>query len=566
MTAGQISFEDLGRPLSDVEFCVVDLETTGGSPAKGSKITEFGAVKVRGGRILGEFQTLVDPEGPIPAFITVLTGITDQMVVAAPTIDEVLPSFLEFARGAVLVAHNAPFDIGFLKHYARELGRDWPRFEVVDTARLAKRVLLRDEVPNCKLATLAAKFAATTVPNHRALSDARATVDVLHALFERLGSFNVKTLEDLADFNSRVTPEQRQKRHLADHVPAVPGVYLFRGPRDEVLYVGTSRNLRSRVRTYFTASETRSRMTEMVRLAERIEAVQCATPLEAAVRELRLIAAHSPPYNRRSRRQDKVTWVKLTREAWPRLSIVRHVADDGADYFGPFRGRQRAEGALLAFYDTFSIRQCTQKLPRRPRGTACVLAELKACLAPCDGRAAPEVYQVEVERLRDAITGDASAVVAGIEAKMADLAAQERYEDAAAWRDRLADTLRAVARTQRLTSITMQEHLVAARPGDKGWEVHVVRHGRLAAAGLLPPNVDAGSWVAQLVASAETVRPGHGPAPAASVAETELILNWLEGDDLRMVSGAWSAPLHNAARHTGRFDAAAEAFAATRLP
>ena len=275
----QTSFDELGRPLSDVTFCVVDLETTGGSAAKGSKITEIGAVKVRGGEVMGEFQTLVNPDEKIPAFITVLTGITDQMVIDAPRIAGVLPSFLEFATGSVLVAHNAPFDIGFLKFFCKQLDYEWPKFEVLDTIVLAHKTLTRDEVPNFKLSTLAARFHTTTSPNHRALDDARATVDVLHSLFERLGSHGLNTLEDISTMTSRVDPAQRKKRHLAEHLPAAPGVYIFRDRQDEVLYIGTSGNLRARARTYFTKSETRSRMGEMVRLAARIEGIECATAL-----------------------------------------------------------------------------------------------------------------------------------------------------------------------------------------------------------------------------------------------------------------------------------------------
>src|SRR5689334_12653890 len=184
----QRTFDELGRPLRDLTFCVVDLETTGGSAAGGSMITEIGAVKVRGGEVLGEFQTLVDPRTEIPAFIAVLTGITNSMVRDAPSIESALPAFLEFAEGCVLVAHNAPFDVGFLRHFAEQQGRPWPPFEVVDTAKLARRVITRDDAPNCKLSSLAALFQAGTTPNHRALSDARATVDVLHGLMERLGS------------------------------------------------------------------------------------------------------------------------------------------------------------------------------------------------------------------------------------------------------------------------------------------------------------------------------------------------------------------------------------------
>ena len=265
----QRSFDEIGRPLRDITFCVVDLETTGGSPEQGCMITEIGAVKVRGGEVLGEFQTLVNPHTEIPAFIAVLTGISNSMVADAPTIESALPMFLEFAAGCVLVAHNAPFDVGFLKHFAKLQERPWPAFEVVDTAKVARRVITRDDAPNCKLSSLARVFRSSTTPNHRALADARATVDVLHGLMERLGGLGVHTLEELQTFSSRVSAAQRRKRHLADGLPHSPGVYLFKDDRSRVLYVGTSRDLRKRVRSYFTASESRSRIGEMVAAGDR---------------------------------------------------------------------------------------------------------------------------------------------------------------------------------------------------------------------------------------------------------------------------------------------------------
>ena len=289
--AVQTSFDELGTPLRDTTFVVVDLETTGGS-AQSCEITEIGAVKVRGGEILGEFQTLVNPGASIPPLIAVLTGITDAMVAGSPRLDQVLPAFLEFSRGAVLVAHNAPFDLGFLKAGCARLEIAWPAPDSLDTARLARRVLTRDEAPNCKLATLARLFRSPTTPDHRALTDARATVDVLHGLIARLGGLGVHSLDELRTFSSQVSPAQRRKRHLADGLPALPGVYLFRDERGRVLYVGKSTNLRGRVRQYFTASETRTRMAEMVAVADRVDPVVCSTALEAEVRELRLIAEH----------------------------------------------------------------------------------------------------------------------------------------------------------------------------------------------------------------------------------------------------------------------------------
>jgi DNA polymerase-3 subunit epsilon len=257
----QDSFEDLGTHLSQVTFCVVDLETTGG--AETDAITEFGAVKVRGGEILGRFQTLVNPKGQIPPLIAVLTGITNTMVADAPPLRQVLPAFLAFAENTVIVAHNAPFDTGFLRRGCEALGYPYPKWPVLDTAALARAILLRDEVPNCRLATLATHFRSVTTPNHRALTDAEATVDVLHALIERVGNLGVQTIEDLREFTRRVSPQRRAKRTWAKDLPEQPGVYLFVAERDdsrEVLYVGTSRNIRRRVRTYFTAAEKRPRM------------------------------------------------------------------------------------------------------------------------------------------------------------------------------------------------------------------------------------------------------------------------------------------------------------------
>ncbi len=562
----QRSFDQLGRSLHGVTFCVVDLETTGGSAAAGSMITEVGAVKVCGGEVIAEFQTLVDPRSEIPAFIAVLTGITNSMVVDAPPIESVLPAFLEFAEGCVLVAHNAPFDVGFLRHFAEQQGRAWPTFEVVDTAKLARRVITRDDAPNCKLSSLAKVFHATTTPNHRALADARATVDVLHGLMERLGGLGVHTLEELQTFSARVSTAQRRKRHLAESLPHAPGVYLFRDEDQRVLYIGTSKDLRTRVRSYFTASETRTRMGEMVGLTSEVTGIVCATPLEAEVRELRLIAEHKPRYNRRSRFPEKVHYLKLTREAWPRLSLVRRVADDDADYVGPFSSKKAAERCLAALHDTYPVRQCTDRLPRHSTRVPCVLKEMNRCLSPCDGSVDDRTYAALVRRIRDSLARRPDDVVSVINKRMEGLAAEERFEEAGTHRDRLAAFVRGTARTQRLAALTRCEEIVATRREDDGrWGVHVVRFGRLAAAGVIPSSADARAFVQSLRQDAETVRAGLGGSATAE--ESERVLRWLESDGIRLVSvtGEWSCPVDGATRHVARH-AAAEASRAEVVP
>jgi DNA polymerase-3 subunit epsilon len=560
------SVDPAALSLLDTTFVVLDLETTGGAP-DGAGITEIGAVKVRGGEPQGVFATLVNPGERLPPFITVLTGITEAMLAPAPPIELVLPTLLEFLRGSVLVAHNAPYDVGFLKAACARHGYPWPHVRVLDTAALARRALTRDEVPNRKLATLAQFFHASVQPTHRALDDARATVDVLHGLIERLGSFRVHTLGDAVEFAKAVTPTQRRQRHLADGLPHVPGVYVFRAADDRPLYVGTSKDIGTRVRSYFTASEKRARISEMLAAATRVEAVECAHSLEAEVRELRLIAAHSPPYNRRSKYPDRVVWLKLTAEAYPRLSVVRALADDDAAYLGPFSSRRTAELAAAGVYDAVPLRQCTHKLSVRTKTPACALAELGRCPAPCEHEITVEEYAARAALpFRTATSGDPRPIVDALLARIDVLSGRQRYEDAAVVRSRLIALLRATVRMQRLGALTRLPELVAARRDQVGgWEISVVRHGRLAAAATSPPRQHPRPTLDMARATAETVRPGPGPVPAASAEETERILAWLERPDTRLVetSGDWVSPVRGAARFTGLLTRA-EAAAAGR--
>lgn len=542
----QPTFDDLGVPLADVTFCVVDLETTGGGQA--DAITEIGAVKTRGGEVVGEFQTLVNPNTSIPPLIAVLTGITDELVARAPRLGEVLPAFLEFARNTVLVAHNAGFDVSFLKRACAEHGYAWPGNAVIDTVALARQTLLRDEVPNVKLATLARHFKATVAPNHRALSDARATVDVLHGLIERTGNLGVITIDDLREFMHRVSPQRRAKRHWAAELPTGPGVYSFfadlPGKPRQVLYVGKSKAIRTRVRSYFTAAETRPRMDEMVRIATGVEATECPTPLAAEVLELRLIAAHAPRYNRRSKYPQRQVWLKLTSEPFPRLSIVTQVSATGT-FFGPFPSRRAAESVMLAVSDAIPIRQCTQRISVRTGAPGCALGDLGRCCAPCVGNVTRDEYAAVARRVADAFTVDVRPVLAATGSRMRRLVAAERFEEAALIRDRLAAYTAAAIRHHRVASLAACPQIVAGYLSDEGWEIHVVRYGRLAGSGLARPGDVPQAVARAVVAMAETVLPPIPPQPAATAEETQRIAAWLERPGVRLIDieGDWAWPI-----------------------
>lgn len=214
MNVARNTVDDMNQYLHQTTFVVLDIETTGASPKVGAGITEIGAVKVRGGEVIGIFESFINPGESIPTYITALTGITDDMVLGAPPIEMVLPSLLEFLGHedeTVVVAHNAPFDLGFLKAAAQTHEYSWPKYQVLDTVKLARHLLTRDEVYDCKLSTLAQFFETPIQPTHRALDDAHSTVAVLHGLFERLGSFEVDTVEKLFNFLSDKKKKLREK-------------------------------------------------------------------------------------------------------------------------------------------------------------------------------------------------------------------------------------------------------------------------------------------------------------------------------------------------------------------
>jgi DNA polymerase III subunit epsilon len=531
----QLSLTDLAAEehLVDLTFVVVDLETTGG-PATSAGITEIGAVKVRGGEVLGEFATLVQPDASIPAHIQALTGITNAMVRDAPSVAGAVSAFGEFAGDAVLVAHNSPYDLGFLKAACARYDLTWFPGRSLDTARLARVALHRGEVRNCKLSTLAAHFHSPVVPEHRALADARATTHVLHCLFERIGSMGVRTWPDVRAFVSRVSSEQRAKRHLADGLTTGPGVYTFVDQQGAALYIGTSRNVRNRVRTYFTATETRARMAEMVSIATKVEVIPCATSLEAQVRELRAIASRQPRYNRRSRRTETTWWLRLSVESAPRLVTIRVAGDElPQDAWGPFASRGAARDAAQTIADATGLRSCTGTLPIHAKHPTaqCLRGHLGQCPAPCMRDHNAGAYQHAVEVVRRVLGGDVRPVVDRTRYRMTQLSDQERFEEAAECRDRLMNVCSASERHHRLAALIEAGRVVAAQSdGAGGWDIHVITRGRLVAATHAPAGTDAHAAVRAAIATAEEHQAGNG-----LLAEATLLATWLEKPGVRLI-------------------------------
>jgi DNA polymerase-3 subunit epsilon len=426
---------ELGVPIFEATFCVVDLETTGGSPIDDA-ITEIGAVKYRGGERLGTFRALVNPRRPIPPYIAHLTGIDDRLVSSEPPIEQVLPSFLEFFRGSVFVAHNAGFDFGFLNASCAALDYEPLPGPPLCTARLARRVVWPD-VPNVRLATLANYFRTRTTPTHRALDDAEACAEVLHGLLDLGQRLGILTMGDLEEaLRARGRPNFGKIR-LADDLPHAPGVYLFRDRDGRVLYVGKANDLRARVKSYFYGDE-RKKVVNLLEEVRSVEGIRCAGELEALVVEARLIRRHEPTYNRRGTTWRRGAYLALDPgEPWPRIKVVRTARSDGRHYLGPFANSARAKLAKEALEETVPIRRCTTSMGASTRFAPCALADMGRCLAPCDGRTDRERYGELVRWLVSSLSTGPGELLEALERRMSRLAEAERYEEAASVRDRL---------------------------------------------------------------------------------------------------------------------------------
>ena len=445
---------------------VLDLETTGASP-KDCSITEVGAVKYRGGECLGRFETLVNPGVPIPPFITVLTGITEAMLVPAPRIEEVLPPLLEFLGSAVVVGHNIRFDISFLDAALTDHGYARLSHRRVDTIGLARR-LVHDEVPDLKLSTLARHLRVSVAPCHRAFADAAATAEVLHALLERAGTFGVLGLDDLLALPHIRSHPSASKLRLTTRLPRAPGVYLMKDRSGRVLYVGKATNLRARVRSYFSG-DGRRKVPQLLRETQAIDWTECSHELEASVREMRLIHELEPRFNRQGKGWRAAAYLKLTTgDRFPRLTVVRSVRSDEGVFLGPFSSMRAAHLVRDAIETALPIRRCTQRIGRTAEivpDAPCTAAQLGVACCPCRGQTSEAEYATVVDTVRRALTTEPRLVLDPLAARMRALAASERFEDAASTRDQLSAISRALRRRQTLEWLSTSGRMVIAVDG-----------------------------------------------------------------------------------------------------
>jgi DNA polymerase III epsilon subunit family exonuclease len=326
-----------GLQLEAASFVVFDLETTGLRPGS-ARPCEIGAVRVQQLELRERFQTLANPGMRLQPAVAALTGLRDEQLCRAPPVPAAIRRFLAYAGDAVLVAHNARFDLAFLDNETMRLTGRRVAAQVIDTVPLARRLLGR--VP-ANLASLAYRFATDARPCHRALPDAEATAEILLCLIGMAQERGARTVSDLAELAATRPRRVHAKRSLAFGAPQRPGVYLFRDVHDQVLYVGRARDLRARLRSYFRSERQRPAVEAALGALASIEWRVTGSELEAALEELRLIRELRPPGNARSARPDRYVYLHRRGEGGV-------VCSSRPSPLGPIKSRQRARLAARA--------------------------------------------------------------------------------------------------------------------------------------------------------------------------------------------------------------------------
>lgn len=444
--------------LERADWVVFDLETTGLSPAS-ARICELGAQRVRRLELEDGFETLVDPRVPLPVPVQALTGIEPAALRGAPPVELAVRRFLAFAGDAVLVAHNARFDMAFLDREVERLTGRHVAAPVVDTVWLARR-LLEGRVRRVGLASLARFFGTNAEPCHRALPDARATAEILVALIGLAQERGARTVADLVELAAPRARRLHDKLGLIAGAPTRPGVYLFRDRSGAVLYVGRARDLRARLRSYFAGSRQRPAVEAALGALARVEWRETGSELEAALEELRLIREQRPPANARSRADGSV-WLRRRGTTWSAVS-------DPTEH-GPIAARTLARHAARAL---------------------------------------------------DGFAGDDPATaLPALRARLGRLAREQRFEDAARLRDRIAALERVASRLAELRRLRALRTCLLVPAREAGFRrAYVVAGGRVAVRPV-PPGGGARVEVEAALAEAETA----GVSYAAGDAE-ELLL------------------------------------------
>ncbi|MEX2425682.1 MAG: exonuclease domain-containing protein [Thermomicrobiaceae bacterium] len=477
--------------LLSEQFTVIDVETTGLKPYQ-HRVIEFGAVRYQDGVESGRLSLLVQPERTVPRYVSKLTGIDDSLLSDAPRFSDVVDQILEFIEDSTLVGYNVNFDVSFLNAELERCGRPTMLNHAVDLLPVAGGLMPGTRARG--LASVAKELGVAPTGAHRALDDALTTAGVLFRLAPRIRTAGMTSLAELDGFRParRDQPDRSgplsRGRSLLDpqHVesaPSAPGVYIMRGDGDRVLYVGKAKDLRARIRSYYSQPLGYTRkMDGLLQSIQHIETLETGSELAALLLEAQLIARYRPQFNRQMRTSDNYPYIRIeTNNPWPRVNLVKETADDGARYYGPYRSSRAARATVDALNDIFPLRSCSRSFKdARSYGSPCTDLDFGRCLGPCTGQADREAYQGYVREIIAFLDGDVDPVIARLHQKLEEAAAKLDFEKAARVRSRI-ERVSDLAQSQSILSeATNTGDLAVVLPGVEtgSREIMLTRHGR----------------------------------------------------------------------------------------
>ncbi len=373
----------------------LDLETTGATPLK-DRITEIALVRFDHGIEVARWQTLVNPEQPIPAFIQQLTGIDNEMVANAPTFAEVSDKLLSFLEGSVLAAHNVRFDHGFIKSEFKRLNYTL-RQKVICTVKLSR--LLYPEHRSHGLDAIMQRHNITSIARHRAMGDVESVLAFLDSAKLELGDSAI--INAAAQLMRGPVLPSHLDAHLLDDMPETPGVYLFYGDHDLPIYIGKSINIRARVLSHFSSDHASTKEMRIGQEIKHVEWLETAGDLSALLLESRLVKERQPIYNRQLRNERQLCSWKLNADpkASPMLSLIREDDINPAQLgqlFGTFNSKRQAVEVLRKVAEAHQL--CPKLLGLETGNGACFASQLKRCKGACCDREAPEIHYLRLQQ------------------------------------------------------------------------------------------------------------------------------------------------------------------------
>ena len=419
-------------PIKDVQFCVVDTETTGLS-AYNNSIIEIGIVLVKNLRISKKYHSVVNPGRFIPANITLLTGITNEEVEDAPFFEDIADEISEFINEKVIVAHNLSFDKSFLRKEFLSTENVLPKVPELCTVKLARKVF--PELSSKSLKSVCKHLKVKNSNAHRALSDAEVTAKILIKMIKKLQKEKgITTLQELLDVQystyqqTAFTPKKKKLQEDVFSLPNAPGIYYFLNSKNEIIYVGKAKSLKKRVNSYFVQNSQR-KAKKIAKQAKRVKIEITNTELTALLTEAELIKIVSPKHNRQLKQYGNKYFLRVNKShIFPNLELTNYFDFDGNDYFGLFISRDKAKTILEIIDKTFQLRECTNQEYLKYK--ACFLAEIERCTSPCTNKD-KQIYEGELSKVYDFLYGKNSHALDRLLNKMKLYSSQLKFEKAA---------------------------------------------------------------------------------------------------------------------------------------